>query len=210
MDANKSQPITSFGTAPPQSALQRSESRHVHFQEGITVISSPSTSSINVDSSDADSYSSWYQLNELDAFRNDARAICREMRYRDTLVRFADNSQSSSDSDSSSSSATKTRLPSMARSSLTRGLEQRSCDERQRRKYLANRFILRIAPKLYRADPDKLAEVSQKCNAWATELAREEAARDYARVYAKRDTKRPTFEGYSMSQSESSKRIRIQ
>jgi hypothetical protein len=186
------------------SALNQSEPRHVKFQEHVTVIQ-PSNSLNDIDSGNG-IYSSWYQLNELDSFRNDARELCREMRYHDTLVTYADSSTSSSDSDSSTHSAPAIRLPSMARNSSTRGLEQRTCDERQRRKYLANRFILKIAPRLYLTDPDKLAEVSQKCNAWATELAIEEAARDFERVYARSEKKRRSFESVRIG----AKRIRIQ
>lgn len=216
---------TTTTSSPPNNTLSlsalhhQSEPRHVHFQEHITIIPPPSLDSSNHNDnndSEPDTYSTWYQWNELDAFRNDARELCREMRYRDTLVSYTVDSStnSSSDSDSSaSSSSTTARLPTMARSSLTRGLEQRSCDERQRRKYLATRFVLKIAPKLYRTDPEKLAEVSQKCNAWATELAKEEAARDYARVYhhvvaGKGDKKRSTLDCcYNNSET---KRIRIQ
>lgn len=194
-------PNTHFASTPAitGSVLIQSEPRHIHFQEIVTII--PPSHSLNVTDTESDSYSSWYQVHELDAFRNDAREICREMRYQNMVV---SDSDSSSDSDLSSPSL---RLPSMSKNSLTRGLEQRSCDERQRRKYLANRFILKVAPKLYQTDPNKLAEVSQKCNAWATELAIEEAARDYKRVYGKIDRKRLTYEPTAES---GAKRIRIQ
>ncbi len=170
--------------------LIQSEPRHVHFQEHVTIMPS------NVTDPESDSYNSWYEMNELAAFRNDAREICREMRYQNKVESDTD---SSSDSEMSSPPL---RLPSMAKNSLTRGLEQRSCDERQRRKYLANRFILKV----YRTQPNKVAQVCWKVNAWATELAIEEAAMDYKRVYGKSDRKRLTYEPTVES---GAKRIRI-
>ena len=55
------------------STLDQSEPRHVHFQENVTVIP-PSYSWSSIDAEN-DASSSWYQLKELDAFRNDAREI---------------------------------------------------------------------------------------------------------------------------------------
>jgi hypothetical protein len=49
---------------------------------------------------------------------------------------------------------------------------------------LASRFILKAASKLQTQEhAEKLAAVAQRCNAWATELAVEEATRDYHRAY---------------------------
>jgi hypothetical protein len=160
--------------APPRTK------RNLRFQEQATVILSPSP--LLCFDSENDWFTLWYLMEELDKFRNEARDICREMKYHDMLVHYADDN-SSSDSESSSQAISSRVTPTLARSSYTRGLEQRSCTERQRRKYLSTRFILKIAPRLYKNDPNKLAEVAQKCNAWATELAIEEAARDCIRVH---------------------------
>jgi hypothetical protein len=160
----------------------RNAQRHVHFDDHDSVISSTSAMSDEFNSS------TWYRVEELEKFRNEARVICREMKYHDELVQYADQGNSSdSDSSSYSTISSAQRLPSLARNSLTRGLEQRTCLERQRRKYLSNRFLLKVAPKLYQENPGKLAELAQKCNAWATDLALEEASRDYTRVYLSED-----------------------
>ena len=156
-----------------------SAQRRVHFDDHDWIIPSTVSSSLS-DDSDVDS-TTWYRVEELEKFRSEARDMCREMKYHDELVHYADQGNSS-DSESSSSSSSH-RVPSLARCSLTRGLEQRTCIERQRRKYLSNRFLLKVAPKLYRDDPIKLAELARKCNAWATDLALEEASRDFTRVY---------------------------
>ena len=53
--------------------------------------------------------------------------------------------------------------------------------------YLAIQFVLRAASKLRPVTDDinacKLAQVAERCNAWATRLAIEEAKRDYYRAY---------------------------
>jgi hypothetical protein len=171
----------------------RTARRHVHFDDHDSVIPSTSSSALPDDFSLEDDASTWYRLEELEKFRNEARDLSREMKYHDELVHYADQGNSS-DSDSSFSASSSHRLPSLARNSLTRGLEQRSCMERQRRKYLSNRFLLKVAPKLYQENPGKLAELAQKCNAWATDLALEEASRDYTRVYLSEDAAGFPFE----------------
>jgi hypothetical protein len=159
--------------------------KHVHFDEYDAIISAPSPLDDHFDSIDEYCSATWYRMEELEKFRNDAREICREMKYNDALLCFtADttNSGHQSDSDSSTTSNPSQRIPSLARNSSTRGLEQRTCTERQRRKYLSTRFILKVAPQLYQHNPNKLAELSLKCNAWATDLAIEEGIRDFRRV----------------------------
>lgn len=129
---------------------------------------SPTPSPLNLFDSDDEWYAAWYRSEDLEVFRNEARDLCRQMRLID-------------DSTHCSVCPKAPRLPSLARDSLTRGLEQRSCPERQRRKYVTTRFILKVASKL-RDDPHKLAAVAHKCSAWATVLAIEEGARDLYRV----------------------------
>jgi hypothetical protein len=181
---------------PPDNSFASTRNKRVRkcvfFYENVSVI--PSSSPLDELNPDDGSVILWYQLEELEAFRNDARETCREMKYHDHLVGLSD-SDSLSDSESSTHSVLTRRLPSLARDSATRGLEQRSCVERQRRKYLSNRYVLKVAQKLYQTDPEKLAEVSRKCNAWACELAIEEASRDYDRVYSRIATKNTTPSG---------------
>lgn len=163
------------------------EQKRVHFDEydSIIPIQIPYDTSMGSNDNDDTSYQTWYRLEDLEQFREEARCLCLEMKYHDELVYLADHNNNihSEDSDtSSSSSSTTQKVPTLARNSYTRGLEQRTCVERQRRKRLSNRFIVKVAPKLYKSDPNKLAEVAQKCNAWATDLAIEEASRDRQRV----------------------------
>jgi hypothetical protein len=124
----------------------------------------------------------WYRMSELEDFRSQARNISQQMR---TLNELSDDSEGSNDSSRMQKQPPKT--PCLARDPLTRGLEQRSCMERQRRKFLASRFILTKASKLQplqsQEHAEKLAAVAQRCTAWATELAVEEAARDYYHAY---------------------------
>lgn len=107
----------------------------------------------------------WYPATDLACFRAQARDLCRQMRI------LHEQQQQPTQ-----------RTCSLAMDLQTRGLEQRSCLERQRRKYLANRFILKAAAKCV-AEPEKLATLCQKITAWAAELAVEEGARDYGRAY---------------------------
>ena len=79
--------------------------------------------------------------------------------------------------------------PSFARGDTrTRGYEQRACYERQRRKYMTLKYVVKISkrnhPKYsYIAHPEPLAFAYSTCSKWATELAIEEAKRDYVRAY---------------------------
>jgi hypothetical protein len=108
----------------------------------------------------------WYRMEDLAGFRVEARDLCFQILCLE---------------EAAAGVATKPgapRLPALARDVYTRGLEHKTCSERQRRKCLANRFILKASKKL-KHDPVKLASVAHKCTRWATELAIEEAARDY-------------------------------
>lgn len=105
----------------------------------------------------------WYLQDELTLFRTQARDMCRHMRNF-TNIRLCTLSWDSIQEDCD-----------------TRGLEQRSCLERQRRKFITNRFILQASQEL---SADRLAELSSKVTAWAVELAAQEAIRDFHRAYS--------------------------
>jgi hypothetical protein len=152
--------------------------KQVRFMDNVQVSSIPSP--LELLESDEEWSAAWYKLEDLEVFRNEARDICRHMR----LVLDTDEAQQQqADMEQRNhTAAAAPRTPSLARDTLTRGLEQRSCPERQRRKYLTSRFILKAATKLQSEDPVKLAALAHKCTAWATDLAIEEAARDYFRV----------------------------
>jgi len=152
------------------------EEKRVRFADDVSVSSIPSP--LDQLESEITSYSElWYQLSDLALFRDEARLLCREMRRQDE-----------------EEPSYNPRLLCLSRHEQTRGLEQRSCLERQRRKYLASRFILKAAQQ--GKSPPQLAAISQRITAWAAELAVQEAQRDFVRAYAQ-------------SQSPSSKRSLI-
>jgi hypothetical protein len=136
--------------------------KHVRFEEYVTL--SPSSAPIELLESYDEMADIWYTMEDLLSFRNEARETCRQMRLLETV-----------------DAIDTIKAPMMARDSLTRGLEQRTCSERQRRKYLTTRLIVKAAKKLSN-DPEKLAALASKCTAWASTLAVEEAARDHARA----------------------------
>jgi len=136
-------------------ALQKRRLRHVSFRETEEVIPAASP----LDRIDGDWTSVWYGQHDLDTFRTEARALCREM--RDEV-------------------ATTNKIVRLAVDGPSRGLEQRCCLERQRRKYLSTRCIVQAQCKL---PAEKLAALSQRCTAWAADVAAEEASRDFVRAY---------------------------
>jgi hypothetical protein len=80
--------------------------------------------------------------------------------------------------------------PSLAVSDATRGLESRSCPERQRRKYLTIRYVLHVARSLQQQQQPVapsadtvVASRARICSQWATQLAFAEAQCDYWRAY---------------------------
>jgi len=139
--------------------------KRVHFADTVSVSSSPSPLDQLQVEDNITSYSDlWYQLGDLAMFRDEARLLCREMRRLDEQEPTYNP-----------------RLLCLSRHEQTRGLEQRSCLERQRRKYLAIRFIVKAS---HKADSEEqLAEASRRITAWAAELAVAEAKRDYVRAY---------------------------
>ena len=137
-----------------------------------------SSSSSDDDDDDSWKHDLWFSATDLATFRNQARETCRQMRHftaaTTTTTTLHDAQQQQ-------------QQPSLAWDPSTRGLEQRSCVERQRRKYVSTRFILQAQAQLdiQNTDTDRarLAALASKITAWATHLAIEEAARDYGRAY---------------------------
>jgi hypothetical protein len=97
------------------------------------------------------------------------------------------------------STPTTSMSPSLAISDVTRGLESRSCPERQRRKYLTIRYVLHVARSLQQSQhhhhPSQqhpsadtvVASRARICSQWATQLALAEAQCDYWRAYHDND-----------------------
>ena len=106
----------------------------------------------------------WYQMQDIAVFRDEARLVCREMRRQDEQ-----------------DPTYNPRLLCLSRHEESRGLEQRTCEERQRRRILARRYIVQAAPKAQ--SPEQLAALSQRITAWATKLAVTEAQRDFLLAY---------------------------
>ena len=132
--------------------------RKVGFNDQVNVI--PSVSPLDV--IDASQFGDlWYGMMELDDFRTEVRELCRSMRTHCTQGPDA-------------------KVCTCAPSYHQRGLEQRSCLERQRRKYLTLKCVVRGQHGL---DDEHLASLSLRCTKWAAELAVEEAARDFVHAY---------------------------
>lgn len=104
---------------------------------------------------DAPSTTRWYTPEELDAWRTAARVECRSLPVRPGTCSLSFDAES-------------------------RGLEQRACRERQRRRFLVLHCIAKQAPT---TDSSTLAALSTKCTQYATQLAVEEAARDFYNAY---------------------------
>lgn len=101
----------------------------------------------------------WYQQQELDEFKSEARKLCRDLRDQTTIL---DTNPPGDDVSS-------------------RGLEHRVCIKRQRNKALAVTFIIKA--QLRNRDPEFIALVAGKCSVWAKEVAAAEASRDFCAVY---------------------------
>jgi hypothetical protein len=162
-DASRSSFSHPLHLQPQQQQQQQCQRRRVSFSGSTCVI--PITSPLDRLSSQEQS-ALWYHVTDLDHFRTEVRDLCRKMRVSTEPVL---------------SSTVGTSTYSLGAHFHTRGLEQRACLERQRRKYLAARCILRAQSKV--ESGEHLAIIAHKCTAWATILAREEAARDVIRAY---------------------------
>jgi hypothetical protein len=149
-------------------------SKHVHFQLEVDV--AKSSSPLDAFETAEEWKSMWYEFSDLEAFRQEARILCKKLDI-----------------------AASPGKPSLALDENTRGLEQRCCYERQRRKYLSSRYILRASTQ---CEPERLAAVSRKCTAYAADLAVEEAARDYNRAWSEEIGLKRTLD------TENSRRVR--
>ena len=169
---------------------QQVEAKRVHFADDVSISASPAP--LDRLESDITSYSElWYQVTDLTLFRDEARQLCRDMRRQDEQEPTYDK-----------------KLLCLSRhDEQTRGLEQRSCLERQRRKYLTSRFILKAFQE--GKSPQKLAAISQRITAWAAELAVQEAKRDYVRAYQQKSTKRCRSENATIVEEERCVRPRL-
>jgi hypothetical protein len=111
----------------------------------------------------------WYQQDEMNGFRDEANLLCSELK---TAHSISDRS----------------RELCFAFDEQTRGLEQRLCPERRRRKCVANKIIVKTQFKL---QGERLAQLAQRVTSWATQLAAIEGDRDYQNVHEEQDKKRP-------------------
>ena len=93
----------------------------------------------------------WYHAEELMTFRQEARELCRKLRVEGSTS-----------------------------IECTRGLESRASYERQKRKVLGTRCIVKSQGKLV---PDRLAALAQRCTQWAVGVAHEEGTLDHAIAY---------------------------
>lgn len=96
----------------------------------------------------------WYPLGELDALKEEARDLCRQIR-----------------DDGPAANTEESR----------RGLEHRVCVERQRNKILALRCIIKAHRRFQ--NPEHVAIIARRCTAWAAEVAMVEASKDYCEAY---------------------------
>jgi hypothetical protein len=110
----------------------------------------------------------WYQNNELENFKDNARDLCRQIRNCDLV-----EEQPMLDP----------RLDVVLETEdqCARGLEHRISMERQKNKYLTGRAIIK-AQKRY-TDPEQLAVVASKCTAWAKEVALCTGYQDFYQAY---------------------------
>jgi hypothetical protein len=102
----------------------------------------------------------WYPSSDLELFKVEARILCRRLRE---------------EQEESNENASNVQVP------IPRGLEQRVCGQRQRRRYLALRCVLKAQQKC--PCSDFMGRVARKCTQWATDIAHLEGQHDYCDVY---------------------------
>ena len=95
----------------------------------------------------------WYRTSDVEEFRSNARDLCRQLR-QDSNVTTEDS---------------------------VRGLEYRTSADRQTRKDLTIKCVLKAQTKTSSART--LAYVYHKCNAWTVDAAKVAAASDYSAAY---------------------------
>jgi ATP-dependent protease HslVU (ClpYQ) ATPase subunit len=167
---------------------QRYQKRAVCFAFiSVIPIASPLDQLQNPDEWDA----IWYTHTELENFRHEAHQICDQMKQQSQEGTSNNNTKDVKLSQQQVQAKHICHQPTMSMNSQSRGLEGRYCMERQRRKTAAIKYIVKTASGMLQyEDAEKLAEVAQRCNAWATSLAIEEATRDFVRAYSKFFVKR--------------------
>lgn len=102
----------------------------------------------------------WYNHAELNEFKNEAKSLSRKLLQER-------NQQSNQTADDNR---------------CTRGLEHRISEERQRKKCLVMKAILK-AQRRFKNNPEKLALIAVKCTAWAREVALCTGYRDFYLAY---------------------------
>jgi hypothetical protein len=142
-----------------ESSTESSPSRKVTFDNQVNAI--PSMSPLDILDDVSQLGALWYGVLELDNFRTEVRELCRQMRQKCTA-------------------GPDSKVCTFSPCTGQRGLEQRSCLERQRRKYLTIKCVVRGQQGL---SQENLAQLSLRCTKWATELAHEEARRDFVAAY---------------------------
>jgi hypothetical protein len=150
--------------------------RRVQFTTQETIVSSCSSPLQKVQTEN-EWNSIWYTSSELYTMRQEARVLC-------TLLKYSKNN-----SKTKTTAATKMQYNYLLDD--TRGLEKRVCRERQRRRYIAIKCIVRAAnssPTLLIGNnkhdtTTRLAAIAQRCNAYATNIALIEGTRDFFDAY---------------------------
>jgi hypothetical protein len=114
----------------------------------------------------------WYHRDQIAAFRETARAESRLLREQ-----YHANVQESSNIESEHAPCP---MLATVHDDEMRGLEQRACPERQRRKYITLRVIYKASQHDH---GERLGRIAQKCSAWATQLALLQGAYDFERAH---------------------------
>jgi hypothetical protein len=135
----------------------RKRSRHVRFSEARVV----ATVVNRLDLSQEQAHQIWYPSSELEQFKTEARILCRRLREQQQQQKKENNPQE--------------------HVLIPRGLEQRVCGQRQRRRYLALCCVLKAQQKCRCSD--FIGRVAHKCTQWATDIAHLEGQHDYCDVY---------------------------
>jgi hypothetical protein len=153
----------------------------------------------------------WYTSSDMEDMRSEARNHCQRIQQQQQQEQVQKEKDCSIWSSIQRCDDDDGGDDSLSAVGEIRGLEQRLCKERQRRKVVAIKFIVRAAAKLLSeqqqqqrssgvaAHPaacpsttisasEKLALIAQRCNAWATEVAISEAARDFILAYGNGNT----------------------
>lgn len=143
-------PTKLWNLQPRHTISQQTAKKQVRFSA--TTDASPSSESPLLRLPENEWKTLWYSHEELQAIKMAVHRVCRQ------LKQYLKNNQT----------------PSLALSEETRGLEQRCCMERQRRKFLTLRYVLKVS-----RHPD-MSRRAGICSQWASQLASTQAQRDHA------------------------------